>query len=133
MAIYDEAVARLTVAPAARTNGTVNGTSVNLGTYGSESALVVVLTGTVTDGSHAVAIEESATGTGSWSAVPAGRLSAAAPTVTSANGNTQFEVGVLASLQFLRVNVVTTGATTGGILAAAVVAGDVGATPASHA
>jgi hypothetical protein len=133
VAVYDQVVSRLSLAPAARTNGTANGTAVNLGAYGAESATVNILTGTITDGSHAFSIEESATGTGSWSAVPAGRLSTAVPTVTSANSNTQFEVGVLASAQFLRVNCVTTGATTGGLSAAAVVVGDVQSTPVSHA
>jgi hypothetical protein len=132
MPLYDNTVGRFAVAPAVRTNGTVNGPAVNLGTWGADSALVVVVTGTVTDGSHAVAIEESASGTGGWSAVPAGRLTAAAPTITSANGNTQFETGVTPAQPFLRVSVTTTGATTGGALAAVIVAGEPGTTPVAH-
>lgn len=135
MALYDSTVVRLSVAPALRANGTVNGSAVNLGSWGADSAIAVVITGAVTDGSHAVSIEESDTGAGNWSAIPAGRLTGAAPTVTSANGSTQFEVGITPAPNkpFLRVVAVTTGATTGGILAAVIVAGEIGMSPVSHA
>lgn len=133
MPIYDRIVTRRSISPLIRTNGTVNGASVNLGTYGAESAIAVVVTGTVTDGSHAVSIEESDTGSGSWTAIPVERLTAAAPTVTSANSDAQFETGVAPAKAFIRVVIVTTGATSGGTLAAAVVIGDPGTTPVSHA
>lgn len=132
MPIYDSTVGRLSVTPAVRANGTVNGAAVNLGATGADSALVVILTGTITDGSHAVTVEESASGTGGWAAVPAGRLSGTPPTIGAANDDTQFEVGVTAAQPFLRVVVVTTGATTGGAFAAAVITGDPGATPVTH-
>lgn len=133
MPIYDSVVTRRSVSPAVRTNGTVNGAAVSVVAYGSDSAVVVVATGTITDGSHAVSIEESDTGTGSWTAVPAGRLTGTAPTITATDDDAQFEVGVLTSKAFLRVVVVTTGATTGGAVAAVVVIGEPGSTPVSHA
>jgi hypothetical protein len=133
MPIYDSIVARRSISPAVRTNGTLNGAAVNLGAYGAESAIAVVASGTVTDGSHVVSIEESDTGTGSWTAIPAGRLSVTAPTITSANSDAQFELGITPAKAFIRVVLVTTGATTGGLLAAVVVIGDVGTTPVSHA
>jgi hypothetical protein len=132
MPIYDYTVVRRTVAPAVRTNSTVNGTAVNLGTYGAESAIVAVNTGTITDGSHAVSVQDSDDGT-TWGNVPAGRLTATPPTMTSADSNSLFEIGVVAVKAFLRVVVVTTGATTGGAFSAVVVAGDPGTTPVSHA
>lgn len=133
MPIYDEIVVRRSVSPAVVTNGTINGAAVNLGAYGADSAIGVVITGTVTDGSHAVSFEESDTGTSGWTAIPVGRLSAAAPTVAAANDDTQFETGITPAKAYVRVVIVTTGATTGGLLAAVVVIGDVGTTPVSHA
>src|SRR4051794_16243249 len=132
MALYDYAVVRRTVAPAVRTNGTVNGAAVNLGAYGSESAIVAINTGTITDGSHAVSVQDSDDGT-TWGNVGAGRLTVAPPTLTSADSNSFFEIGVTATKAFLRVVVVTTGATSGGAFSAVVVAGDPGTTPVSHA
>ena len=131
--LYDEARARRTISPATRANGTVNGAAVDLGATGSESALVVVITGTVTDGTHTVAVEDSADGTSGWAAVPAGRLQGSPPAIVATDDDTQFEIGVVPIRQFLRVSVVTTGATTGGIVGAIVVAGQPGATPVSHA
>jgi hypothetical protein len=131
--IYDNTVVRRSVSPAVVTNGTINGVAVNLGAYGAESAIVVVTTGTVTDGSHAFSIEESDTGAGAWTAVPVGRLTSAAPTVLAANDDTLYEVGVTPLKAYLRVVVVTTAATTGGLLAAVVVVGEPGTVPVSHA
>jgi hypothetical protein len=89
-----------------------------------DSAIVVFVTGTITDGTHAGAIEESDTGTGGWTAVPAARLTGSAPSITSADDDTQFEVGVRLSKQFLRATLTTSGATTGGASAAVVVLGE---------
>ena len=133
MPIYDYAVVRRTVAPAVRTNGTVNGTAVNLGAYGAESAIVAINAGTITDGSHAVSIQDSDDGSTGWANVAAGRLTATPPTLTSADSNTLVEIGVTPAKAFLRVVIVTTGATTGGATSASVVVGDVGSTPVSHA
>jgi hypothetical protein len=131
--IYDNTVVRRSVAPAVATNGTINGAAVNLGAYGAESAIVVVNTGAVTDGTHTFAIEESDTGSSAWTAVPVGRLTSGAPVVLAANANTLYEVGVTPLKAFLRVTVVTTAATTGGVLAALVVVGEPGNVPVSHA
>ena len=133
MPVYEYIVVRRSISPAVRTNGTANGAAVNLGTYGAESGIALVLTGTVTDGSHVVSVEESDTGAGAWSAIPAGRLSATAPTITSANSDTQLETGFVPAKAFVRVVIVTSGATTGGLLSASVVCGDVGYQPVSHA
>jgi hypothetical protein len=131
--LYDSTLLRRTIAPAVRTNGTHNGAAVNFGTGGFDSAIVAIVTGTITDGSHAVAIEDSDDGATGWGAVPAGRLVGSPPTVVAANDDTVFEIGVTPAKQYLRVSVTTTGATTGGLLAAVVVAGEPGSIPISHA
>lgn len=133
MPIYDNTVARRSVSPAVVTNGTINGAAVNLGSYGSESAIAVINVGTVTDGTHTTSIEESDTGTGSWSAIPVGRLTAAMPVVNVAASNTIIEIGVTPLKAFVRIVVVTTAATTGGLLSGLVICGDPGNVPVSHA
>jgi hypothetical protein len=134
MTVYDEIRVRRTLSPAARVNGTANCTAVDLGGVGADSALVVIITGVITDGSHAVSIEDSDDGATGWTAVPAGRLqNGPAPTITAANGDTQFEIGVTVTRRYARVTVVSTGATTGGLFAAVVMAGQSDQVPISHA
>lgn len=133
MPLYDSVLVRRSVSPQVRTNGTVNGAAVNLSTNGSDSVIVAVITGTITDGSHVVSIEESDTGAGAWTAIPAGRLNATPPTITSTNSDTQFEVGALPSKAFVRVVIVTSGATTGGLMSSSIVAGEPVYLPISHA
>jgi hypothetical protein len=131
--LYDMVVAKRTVSPAVRANGTVNGTAVDrASTGGSDGSLVVIQTGTVTDGSHAVSIEDSDDGSNGWTAVPAGQLQSSAPTIVAADDDKLYEVGVLSSRRYLRVVVVTTGATTGGVVGALVVLGESRNVPVSH-
>jgi hypothetical protein len=101
--------------PAARTNGTTTGTGVD--TQGADSCQVVIITGNVTDGSHAVTVEESAVIGSGYAAVPAGQRTVL-PTITSADGNKVFMIGIYMSVgkPFVRVIITTTGATTGGII-----------------
>lgn len=133
MSLYDVVTVRRSLSPLVRANGTASGAAVNLGISGSDSAIVAVVTGLITDGSHAVSVEESDTGTGAWTAIPVGRLSGALPTMTATDDDTQFEIGVVAGKQFLRAVVTTTGATTGGLFAAVIATGEPGITPVSHA
>jgi hypothetical protein len=133
MATYDFVVVRRTISPAARTNGTVSGSAVDLGAYGADSGIATISAGVITDGSHVVSLEESDTGTGGWSAIPAGRLTGTPPTLTSGNSNTLAEVGFESAKQFVRVTLVTTGATTGGLFSANIVCGEPGSAPVSHA
>jgi hypothetical protein len=127
--LYSETRVRTSLSPAARTNGTVNGAAVDRSLF--SGVMVVVQTGTITDGSHAITIEDSADGASGWAAT-AGQLQGSLPTVGAANDDTLFEVGVLGGRQFFRVVQTTTGATTGGIVGAVVVLGHPKHTPVSH-
>lgn len=121
MSIYDRLLVRHTIGPAVRTDGTHNGAAVDRSVNGGmQDAVVVVSTGVVTDGSHAVTVEDSADGSTGWTAVDSSQLQGELPTVTSTDDDTVFEVGVLSSRQFLRASITTTGATTGGLMAATV-------------
>lgn len=127
--VYNFVRAVRTLSPAARTNGTVNGTGADRQLSGAagtnewhESATVVINTGTVTDGSHAFTVEDSPDNS-VWTAVAAGLLQGSAPTVVAADDDKVFEVGYLGNQRYLRAVVVTTGATTGGIFGAVVLLG----------
>lgn len=134
MSTFDEVLFRRTLSPATRTNGTANGVAIDrMVNGGMQDAVVVVLTGTITDGSHAVSLEDSDDGSTGWAAVPAAQLQGTLPTVLAANDDTVFEVGVFSTRRFLRVTVVTTGATTGGLFGAGIMLGTPRFSPASHA
>lgn len=87
--------------PAARATGTANGTSVD--TSGYDAVTAYASFGAWTNGSHTVTVEESATGSGSWSTVAAGNLIGAFAVVTDATtDNTVQEVAVINTKRYLR-------------------------------
>lgn len=123
MAIRDlvqQISAALSVSPQALTDGTVNGASVDMQNF--ESAAVVVVSGTVTDGTHTPSLEDSPDNS-TWTAVAAGNLTGAFTAIAAANDDEIQEVGYVGAQRYLRAVVVTTGATTGGLVAAAIVRG----------
>ena len=131
--LYDVARAKVTLAVAVRTNGTATGTAVDLheNLDASRSALIVVFAGTMTDGSVAVTLEESADNS-AWSTVAAPDLQGTAPTVASTDDDKVFELGYVGSKRYLRVKAVTSGATSGGTFGAVIVRGYPRRTPISH-
>ncbi|MBP2583393.1 hypothetical protein J3A78_003871 [Streptomyces sp. PvR006] len=131
--LYNIARAKITLAQATRTNGTATGTTVDMheNLDASRSALIVVFTGTMTDGSVAVTLEESSDNS-SWSTVAAPDLQGAAPTIASTDDDKVFELGYVGSKRYLRVKAVTTGATSGGTFGAVIVRGFPRRQPISH-
>lgn len=134
LSTYDNVLVRRAISPAgARTNGTVNGASIDLGANGgAASVTVAVVTGTLTDGVHTFSVDESDDAS-SWTAVPAGNIQGTVTVTAATNDDTQFEFGVRPGKRYLRVNCVTSGTTTGGIYAAVVVLGGNRNKPVSHA
>lgn len=124
MSTYNQTLFKRSLSPALRTDGTASGVAVDRAVNGGmQDAVVLVSTGTVTDGSHAVAIQDSADGSTDWQAVAAAQLDGAAPTLVAANDDTVYEVGVRSTRRYLRVVAVTTGATTGAVFGAAILLG----------
>ncbi|WP_327413229.1 hypothetical protein [Streptomyces sp. NBC_01233] len=124
MSTYNQTLFKRSLSPALRTDGTASGVAVDRAANGGmQDAVVLVSTGTVTDGSHAVAIQDSADGSTDWQAVAAAQLDGSTPTLVAANDDTVYEVGVRATRRYLRVVAVTTGATTGGLFGAAILLG----------
>lgn len=123
---YNQYRAVKSLAIAARTNGTVNGTAVDRNQFrnGARSVSVIVFTGTMTDGSHAITLEESDDGSTGWTAVAASAREGSLPTLVAADDDVIYEFGFTGYKQFVRVVATTTGATTGGIFGAAVLLGN---------
>lgn len=126
MSTYDDVTALISVSPQELTDGTVNGAGVDTASEGgTDTVSVVVLCGTVTDGSHAVTIEESDDDS-TYTAIAAGNIQGSLPTVVAADDDTQKEFGVKVNpdKQYLRVVVETTAATTGAFIGAAIILGN---------
>lgn len=121
--LYNNLQVRATLTVATRTNGTVNGTTVDRTYNGAmfHSVLCVVHTGTMTDGSVAVTVEESDDNS-AWATATA--IQGAAPTIASTDDDKVYEIGYLGGKRYVRVKAVTTGATSGGVFGSTVLLGD---------
>ncbi|MEV6079665.1 hypothetical protein AB0L80_31820 [Streptomyces sp. NPDC052069] len=124
MSTYDRTLFKRALSPAVRTDGTGTGVAVDrVVNGGMQDAVVIVSTGTITDGSIAVAVQDSANGSSDWQPVASSNLQGTPPTIVAANDDTVFEIGVTNSRRHLRVVAVTTGSTTGGIISAGILLG----------
>jgi len=134
--VYNSVLVQQTVTAANRTNGTVNGTAIDLwsNTVGDQvfrSALAVVQTGTITDGTHTVEVQESDDNS-SFTAVADADLQGTEPAIGAANDNVVYEIGYRGTKRYIRVTVVTSGATTGGTFGAVLVLGIPRRLPVAH-
>jgi hypothetical protein len=124
--MQDDTAARLTLATGLRTNGTVNGTAVDsVGTGNNfRSAMLLVIAGAVTDGTHTVTLQDSDDGT-TFAAVAADQVQGTLAAVTAGGGATSGPNSVqrqsyLGSKRYLRASVTTASATTGGTTTAVI-------------
>lgn len=111
--MYDDTAVRLSLAPTARAaNGAVNGTAVDTaGTKNNfRAAMLVAIAGVITDGNHAVTVQESDDGITGWAAVPAGAVQSSVPTLTTANDESVYRVGIDVNKRYLRAVITTSGA-----------------------
>lgn len=117
--LHDNIRASVTLAPATRT-ASANGTSVDLA--GFEAAEVVVATGTITDGTHTIELQDSDDGA-TFAAVADAFLLGSEPAIGAADDNKTFRVGYVGGKRYLRASVTVSGATSGGTYGAVVIAG----------
>lgn len=125
--IYNSVLVKASLKPVART-ATANGTAVDRvdGSNASmfQDALVVINSGTVTDGTHTITIEDSDDNS-TWATVTSsGYEGDAPPALTSANDEAVYETRYVGGKRYLRVVTTVSGATTGGLYAAEVVLAD---------
>jgi hypothetical protein len=110
--------------PAARVNGTSTGAAVDLRGY--DGAMVTVAFGAYTDGTHTPSVQHSIDGT-TYTPCVFGTDLDGATNLTAVNNvsgaNTLQQIGYIGSLRYLQVVMTTTGATTGAVSTASVIAG----------
>lgn len=129
--VYNSTTTAVSLLPVART-ATANGTAVdrrgsNLENY--RSAMLVVLSGLVTDGTHAIKLQESADNS-SWSDVAAADLQGSAISLTTSTDDQRHELGYTGSARYLRaVTTVSGSPVTGGIYGAVLVLSGARRTP----
>ncbi|MFB6626508.1 hypothetical protein ACFCWD_29070 [Streptomyces sp. NPDC056374] len=132
MDAYSNVTVRETLAIATRT-ASANGTGVDRAGGGAmfQDALVIVHTGTITDGTHAVDIQESDDNS-SFTSVAASELQGAEPSIVAADDNKLFVVGYKGLKRYLRVAVTASGTTSGGVYGASVVLANPRTAPVVH-
>lgn len=119
--LYRNAKPMMTLAPAARVTGTLNGTGVDLRGY--DSAMISVSFGTYTDGTHTPSLQHS-TDNVTFTNVAAGDMEGSFAAVSSGAGaNSVQSVGYLGANRYVRVVMTVSGATTGALSAAQVILG----------
>jgi len=107
--------------PAARTNGTVNGTAADLRGY--DAVMIVVSFGAWTDGTHTPSVQHSVDNS-TYTTCAASDLDGTLTAVSSSGGsNTVQQVGYIGAQRYVRVVMTTSGATTGALSSASVIAG----------
>lgn len=115
-----KSVVALALLTAPRVNGTVAGSTVDRYTAGVaeyRTVLFSISTGTITDGSHVFSVQDSDDGT-TWGTPATGEVQGTAPTLAAADSNKAFDVGYSGAKRYSRLQVVTSGATTGGVFCA---------------
>ena len=123
--LYSQGITKLAMVSALRTVGTANGTAIDTNLFGNSfrTALFIIVTGAITDGSHACRIEDSLDGSTGWVNVDPGTIQGTLPTIVSTDDDTAFEVGVVPQKRFLRLVVQCTGGATGGVYSAVCLTG----------
>lgn len=117
---YSNVTARATLAIATRT-ASANGTGVDRvgGGMMYQDAAIVVHTGTITDGTHAVDVQESDDNS-AWNSVAASELQGAEPSIVAADDDKLFVIGYKGIKRYLRVAITASGTTSGGTYGATV-------------
>jgi hypothetical protein len=131
MPLYNESVSVLAL-PLANRTASANGNTIDRVRGGNayENILCIVLAGTITDGTHAVVLQDSDDGT-TWTNIAAGQIQGSAVSLQAAQSNTVAELGAGTSRRFIRANTTVTGApATGGTVAAVFVLADPSYLPA---
>lgn len=131
--VYTNVTARQSLPPAART-ATANGTGVdrNVGADMHRTAMVLVSTGAITDGTHTITVQDSDDNT-TFANVAAEFLQGTAPAIGAADDNKLFFVGYIGERRYLRVVTTVSGSpVTGGIYGADILLGEPRRGPVDH-
>ncbi|MFM9542320.1 hypothetical protein [Streptomyces turgidiscabies] len=129
---YSNVTVRATLAIATRT-ASANGTGVDRYLSGAafQDAMVIVHTGTITDGTHTVEVQDSDDNT-TFAAVADTYLQGTEPAIVAADDDKLFVVGYKGLKRYLRVVVTAAGTTSGGTLGATVLLANPRTAPVVH-
>lgn len=134
--LYNNTLVRQAMVSSIHVNGAVNGVAVDAGIFANDfrALMFIVSTHTITDGTHAFTVQESADGSTAWTNVPAERIQGTLPSVLAANDDTVYQFGAtVEDKQFFRVVATTSGATTGGVYSAVAVMDSGSTSPVARA
>lgn len=129
---YSNVTVRATLAIATRT-ASANGTGVDRYLNGAafQDALIIVHTGTITDGTHAIDVQESDDNT-TFTSVAASQLQGTEPSIVAADDDKMFVVGYKGSKRYVRAAVTASGTTSGGTYGASVLLANPRVAPVVH-
>lgn len=121
--LYNDALGQKALQSQTVQTGTVNGLAVDTGVFSNNFRDVAfyILSGTLTDGSYAITVEESDSSGSGFAAVDSGRVLGSLPTLAATDDNALVSFGVRPTKRYVRLVVTATSATTGGVLAAVAV------------
>ncbi|WP_405994965.1 hypothetical protein [Streptomyces sp. NBC_00986] len=126
--VYNHVRAKASLAIAARTTAT-NGTAVDRMLSGAsganewhQSVMLLVHTGTITDGTHVITLEVSDDNS-SWAAAAAGDVQGTLPTIAATDDDKLYEVGYTGTKRYLRAVTTPSGVTSGGVYGAVILLG----------
>lgn len=130
---YGKAIALPAFTVDTRTDGTVNGTTVDRGYNANHfrATLFVIFTGTITDGEAVFKVQESDNGT-DWTDVPAHFVTGTLPTVTSSDSDKIWSVGYIGSARYVRLSATVSDSTDGGTWGAVAICTDARREPVRH-
>jgi hypothetical protein len=134
---YSNQLTMRSISPALRTNGAVNGTGVDRAGVAPnagrmfQAAVVLIVSGTITDGTHTVEVQDSDDGV-TFAPVADAYLQGVEPVIAAADDDKVWEIGYLGRRQFLRTVVTAAGTTTGGIVGTYIVLSDPRVSPVVH-
>lgn len=115
--LVNRIAAALSLLFAART-ATTNGTGVDLANC--EGATILVQTGTITDGTHTISLQESDDNV-TFTNVAAADLIGTPPAITAPDDDKVFKFGYIGIKRYIRVVSTVAGTTTGGVYGASVI------------
>lgn len=131
--VYNECVARPALAVALRATGAVNGLAVDrhYNNNAFRSAMFIIHTGTMTDGSVAITMQDSPDNS-VWTAVDPAFVQGTLPTIALTDDDKTYEVGYVGGQRYVRIVATTSAGATGGTFGATCVLSGARRRPAAH-
>ncbi|MET7475067.1 hypothetical protein ABZT17_12000 [Streptomyces sp. NPDC005648] len=129
---YSNVTVRETLAIATRT-ASANGTGVDryLNGAGFQDCMFIVHTGTITDGTHAIDVQESDDNT-TFTSAASSDLQGTEPSIGATDDNKMYVVGYKGTKRYVRLAVTASGTTSGGTYGASVLLANPRVAPVVH-